>query len=179
MKKIIVVLFTLMVSAATFAGGPLKVINRKVTLQTLLRERAYANLVIDWSNAKYDKKKPLSEEFNEDDDYEFIQSDCVGKFMDGFNGESKGMIIDNRKEDASYSFIITVSNVDAFVRVMGFKVGKTEAKMWGNLKIVDNATNEVIAEIKIDEAEDGCDYVRRESFGKTFEILGQEVAKMK
>ena len=55
---------------------------------------------------------------------------------------------------------------------------RTEAKMWGTLKIVD-ASGDTIAEINIDEAEDGTDYVRREAFGKTFLLLGERIAKLK
>ena len=61
---------------------------------------------------------------------------------------------------------------------MGFG-SRTEAKMWGVLKIVEKKTGKVLAEIKIDEAEDGTDYVFREAFGKTFLLLGAGVAKLK
>jgi hypothetical protein len=73
--------------------------------------------------------------------------------------------------------MITVKNIDSFINVMGWG-SRTEAKMWGTLKIVD-ASGDTIAEINIDEAEDGTDYVRREAFGKTFLLLGERIAKLK
>ena len=76
MKKIFLALF-IMVCATTFARNPLKIINSKVAFRTFLQEKASANLVIDWTNAKYDNKKQFADEFNEDDDYAFIQKDCA------------------------------------------------------------------------------------------------------
>ena len=178
MKKIFLALF-IMVCATTFARNPLKIINSKVAFRTFLQEKASANLVIDWTNAKYDNKKQFADEFNEDDDYAFIQKDCAEKFIEGFNAKSKGMKMENGKEDTTYKFVIAVRNMDASISPMGFTPGQTKSKMWGNLKIIDNASGDTIAEIEIDEVEDGTDYIRRESFGKTFMILGTKVAKLK
>lgn len=179
MKKIHLVIFMMMVCAATFARNPLKIVNSKVTFKTFLQKKASANLVIDWNNTKYDNKKPLADEFNEGDDYVFIQKDCANKFIEGFNSKSKGIKVENGNGDTTYKFVIMVNNVDACISVMGIKPGQTKSKMWGNLKIIDSASGDIISEIEIDEVEDGTDYVRRESFGKTFEILGQRVAKLK
>ncbi len=167
----------MMFSVVTFAGNPLKVVNSNVALKTFMKEKASANLVIDWKNAKFDNKKTLAEEFNKGDDYAFIQKDCAEKFIEGFNAKSKGIKLEQGKKDADYKFVITVTNTDTFINVMGWGA-PTEAKMWGNLKIVD-AKGGTVAEINIDEAEDGTDHVRREAFGKTFMLLGIRVAKLK
>ncbi|MBO7471817.1 MAG: hypothetical protein J6T78_08135 [Bacteroidaceae bacterium] len=177
MKKVLLSLFVMMISVATFAGNPLKVISSNVELKTFMKEQASANLVIDWKNAQYDNRKSAAAEFNEDDDYAFIQKDCAEKFIEGFNAKSKGIKLEQGKKDADYKFAITITNLDTFINVMGWGP-RTEAKMWGNLKITD-AKGSVVAEIEIDEAEDGTDYIRREAFGKTFLLLGQKVAKLK
>ena len=57
--------------------------------------------------------------------------------------------------------------------------GQWEGKMWGTLKIVKTSNGATLAEVDIEEAEDGKDYVRKESFGKTFKRLGGKVAKLK
>ena len=88
------------------------------------------------------------------------------------------MKLSDKKDGANYKFLIKVSNLDSFTNVMGWGA-RTEAKMWGTLTITDAASGETVAEINIDEAEDGTDYVRREAFGKTFLLLGERVAKMK
>ena len=177
MKKVFLALMAMAFSVVTYAGNPLKVINTKVALKTLMKEQASANLVIDWKNAKYDNKKSAAEEFSKDGDYAFIQKDCAEMLIKGFNAKSKGIKLEQGKKGADYKFVITVTNLDTFVNVMGWGA-PTEAKMWGNLKIFD-AKGGTIAEIEIDEAEDGTDHVRREAFGKTFMILGTKVAKLK
>ena len=177
MKKVFLAMMAMVFSVVTFAGNPLKVINSNVALKTFMKEKASANLVIDWKNAKFDNKKSAAAEFNKDDDYAFIQKDCAEKFIEGFNAKSKGIKLEQGKKGADYKFIITVTNLDTFVNVMGWGA-PTEAKVWGNLKIVD-AKGGTVAEIDIDEAEDGTDHVRREAFGKTFLILGTKVAKLK
>ena len=108
----------------------------------------------------------------------FIKKDCAEKFIEGFNDKSKGMKLSDKKDGANYKFLIKVTNLDSFTNVMGWGA-RTEAKMWGTLTIVDAASGDTVAEINIDEAEDGTDYVRREAFGKTFLLLGERVAKMK
>lgn len=177
MKKVLLAMMAMAFSVATFAGSPLKVVSSNVALKTFMKEQASANLVIDWKNAKYDNKKSAAAEFSQDGDYAFIQKDCAEKFIEGFNAKSKGIKLEQGKKGADYKFVITVTNLDTFVNVMGWGP-RTEAKMWGNLEIVD-AKGGTIAEIEIDEAEDGTDYVRREAFGKTFMILGTKVAKLK
>lgn len=174
MRKVFLTLLVMLVCIATYAGKTLSVINSKVQLKQFMKEQANACLVIDWSGAKYDNKKSASSEFGKD--FNFIKEDCVSKFIEGFNAKSKGIKLKKDKKGTTYKFVITVRNLDSFVNVMGG--GRTEAKMWGDLKIT-NAKGGAIAEIKIDEAEDGTDYVRREAFGKTFMKLGQKVAKLK
>lgn len=176
MRKAFFTMIAMLACVASFAGSPLSVVNSRVALKKFMAEKASAGLVIDWSDAKYDNRKTAAAEFG--DDYEFIQTDCADKFIEGFNTKSKGIKLEKGKEDAVYKFIIMIRNLDSFINVMGFGP-RTEAKVWGTMKIVDNASGDTIAEINIDEAEDGTDYVRRESFGKTFLLLGARVAKLK
>lgn len=175
MKKLFVALCALFVCVAAFAGNPLSVVNKTTDLKSLFKNNATACLVIDWSQTLYDNQKKASEEFGSD--YDFIKNDCASKFIEGFNHRSKGLKLTTEKQGADYKFMLTVKNLDSFVNVMGFGP-RTEAKMWGTLKIVD-ASGTTVAEIKIDEAEDGTDYVKKEAFGKTFLLLGDRVAKLK
>lgn len=175
MRKLVLALMAMFASVTMFSGNPLSVKSSKVELKKFMKEAATANLVLDWSKTQYDNKKTAATEFGED--YAFIKKDCAEKFIEGFNAKSKGIKLEQGKKGADYKFVITVTNLDSFVNVMGWGL-RTEAKMWGNLKIVD-AKGGTVAEIEIDEAEDGTDYVRREAFGKTFMILGTKVAKLK
>lgn len=175
MKRVFLAMMVMFASVALFAGSPVKVTKSTVTLKEFMKEQATANLVLDWSNTKFDNKKSASAEFGKD--FNFIKEDCADKFIQGFNAKSKGIKLTKDKKGTTYKFTITVRNLDCFVNVFGGG-GRTEAKMWGTLKIT-NAKGTTIAEIDIDEAEDGTDYVRRESFGKTFMLLGRRIAKLK
>ena len=177
MKKMLVALCALFVSVSLSAGNPLKVTNAKTSLKEFFKKDAKAYLVLDWNKTQYDNKKTALEEFGATD-YDFIKKDCAEKFIEGFNNKSKGVKLSDKKDGANYKFLIKVSNLDSFTNVMGWGA-RTEAKMWGTLTITDAASGETVAEINIDEAEDGTDYVRREAFGKTFLLLGERVAKMK
>ena len=176
MKKFFVTMCAVLLSMSAFAGNPLSVENSKVNLKDFLKKDAVACLVIDWKGAKYDNKKAVEEELGSD--YDFVKKDCAEMFIEGFNDKSKGLKLQGDESGAAYRFEIKVTNLDTFVNVMGFGA-RTEAKMWGTLKIVDAASGDTLAEIKIDEAEDGTDYVRREAYGKTFLLLGARIAKMK
>lgn len=175
MRKICFTLVLTFVSVVTFAGNPLSVVSSKVDLKQLMKEDAYAILVIDWSRAKYDNKKTAAAEFGKD--FAFIKNDCADKFIEGFNDKSKGIVLDKNRKKAPYKFVIRVTNLDAYVDVM--RGGQWEGKMWGTLKIVKTSNGATLAEVDIEEAEDGKDYVRKESFGKTFKRLGGKVAKLK
>lgn len=175
MRKICFTLVLMFVSVVTFAGNPLSVVSSKVDLKQLMKEDAYAILVIDWSRAKYDNKKTAAAEFGKD--LAFIKNDCADKFIEGFNDKSKGIVLDKNRKKAPYKFVIRVTNLDAYVDVM--RGGQWEGKMWGTLKIVKTSNGATLAEVDIEEAEDGKDYVRKESFGKTFKRLGGKVAKLK
>lgn len=175
MKKMAVLLCSMLVCMSALAGNPLKVTSSKVNLKDFMKKNATATLVLDWKNTTYDEKKSPLDEFSATD-YEFIKKDCTEKFIEGFNDKSKGLKL-GQGDKGDYQFMITVKNIDSFINVMGWG-SRTESKMWGTLKIVD-ASGDTIAEINIDEAEDGTDYVRREAFGKTFLLLGERIAKLK
>ncbi|MBR6309631.1 MAG: hypothetical protein IKR52_00325 [Paludibacteraceae bacterium] len=176
MKRCLIAIFAMFVNVAAFAGSPLTVVKSNVPMKQLMAEKVDANLTIDWSKAKYDNSQKASGKLGKD--YEFVKKDCAAKFIEGFNAKSKGINLGTANKNAKYLFQLRVDNLDSFVNVMGFG-SRTEAKMWGVLKIVEKKTGKVLAEIKIDEAEDGTDYVFREAFGKTFLLLGAGVAKLK
>ena len=176
MKKLLITMCAMLVGMVAFAGNPLSVVNTKVQLKKFMKQEAKACLVIDWSQAKFDNKKAAADEFG--DDYEFIKKDCAENFIEGFNNETKGIEMRAEENGATYKFLIIVENLDAFVNAF-WGGGRTEAKVWGKLTIIDLSNGDTLAEVRIDEAEGGSDFVRRESFGETFAELGETVAKIK
>lgn len=175
MRKVWLALLLTLVCVATIARNPLYVVNSKVALKQLMKEDVYATLVIDWSRAKYDDKKSATAEFGKD--FAFIKNDCADKFIEGFNAKSKGIALEKNRKKVAYKFVIRVTNMDAYVDVM--RGGQWESKVWGTLKIVKASNGATVAEVEIEEARNGKDYVRKESFGKTFKRLGEKVAKLK
>ena len=177
MKRLTTLIAAMVICIGCFAGNPLKVTQGdKNAVKAMMKETATAVVEFDWSSTMYDNKKTAKDEFGED--YAFVVNDCQTSFVNGFNGESKGLQLTNKAEGAKYKFVLSVTNVDCFFAVMRF-VPRHESKMWGKLTIKNAADDETVAEISIDEAEDGCDVVRRESFGKTFLLLGKRLAKFK
>jgi hypothetical protein len=177
MKKLsLVVLLLMCFFAFSYARNPLIIIKSSIKPKELMKKKACATLTIDWSEALYDNDRKVEIEF--DKDSIFTKKDCYNKFVEGFNTFSKGLIIDNDGDNIAYEFVLKVSNIDAHVSVMGFGP-RHVAEVWGELKVIDKASNEVVLQVKIDEADDGDDYVRRECFGKTFLDVGQRFAKIK
>lgn len=176
MKKSLIVICMLLCSIAAFAGNPIKAIDGKENLKDIMGTKADALVELDWSNAKYDKSKDLKTEFAED--YDYILNDCEKNFIEGFNKKSKGLQLAKESTDAKYKVVLKVTNVDHYFQPMSF-VPKNEAKMWGNLEIIDLSNNQTVVTVVIDEAEDGLDFTVKDCYGKTFNKLGERIAKLK
>ena len=176
MKRTLFTFLVMLIGSTAFAGNPLTVVNSSIDLKELKKKDVAAVLVIDWNSTKFDNKKAASKEFGKD--WAFIKKDCTDKFIEGFNKKSKGLKLQKSAKGAKYKFTIKVTNIDSFAKVFGGG-GQTVGKVWGTLKIQELPKGRVVAEVEITEAEDGRDYVRRESFGKTMKLLGVRVAKLK
>ncbi len=177
MKKFSLIALLLMCFFAfSYARNPLIIVKSSVKPKDLMKEKACATLTIDWSEALYDNEKKVEIEF--DKDSIFTKKDCYNKFVEGFNTFSKGLKIDNNENNIAYEFVLIVRNIDAHISVMGFGP-RHVAELWGDLKVIDKSSNEVVLQIKIDEADDGDDYVRRECFGKTFLEVAKRLTRLK
>ena len=176
MKRFATLLFTLTLCLFTFAGNPIKIVTGKTAIKGILSENATAVMQFDWTCATYDGKCSIGEELGED--AAFVVNDCQNKFVTGFNTKSKGLKLCEQSDGAKYKVLLTVTKMDCFFAAMSF-VPRHEGKMWGKIAITSAETGETLFEANIDEAEDGQDMVRKECFGKTFELLGEKVAKLK
>jgi hypothetical protein len=176
MKKNLMAICLLLCSVAALAGSPFKKITGKENLKPILRNEAEALIEFDWSNAKFDKTKDLKTQFA--GDYDYILNDCEQKFIEGFNEKTKKMKLVKNSSDAKYKVVLKVSSVDHYYQAMIF-IPRFEAKMWGNLEIIDLTTNQPVVTVVIDEAEEGYDFVIKDCYGKTFKELGENVAKLK
>lgn len=176
MKRFITALFAITLCLVSFAGNPVKIVTGKANAKGIMADNATAAIKFDWSDTTYDGKQSISDYFGKDCD--FVVNDCQKKFVESFNTASKGLKLTDQTEGAKYIFTLTVSKVDCFFAAMRF-VPRHESKMWGKLTVCSAETGETLLEANIDEAENGCDFVRNESFGKTFGLLGERIAKLK
>lgn len=176
MKKISIILIALFACTVAFAGNPIKLITGKKEAKNLMKLNVTMCVNYDWSNAKYDTDKELKDQWGVD--YDYIINDCEKSFINGFNENSNGPVFTASDENAQYSLLLKITNVDSYFSVMSIPA-RYEAKMWGHLTIVSNSTGSVVLEAEIDEAEDGKDFVPRDCFGKTFGELGKTISKMK
>ncbi len=174
LTKTLVVICCMLMATATCLAGPIKEISGKKEYKNILKESAVAVLKCDWTAATYDGKQPVAEYFAAD--WDKVRTDCERSFINGFNDKSSALKLASTSSDAKYTFTLKVDKVDCFFAAMAF-VPRHEAKMWGQLDVTDNTTGSVVASFKINEAEDGRDMVRNESFGKTFLEIGKKFAK--
>lgn len=176
MRKIFCTIFLAFTCTTAFADNPLRVISEKSELKSLMKENAIICLQMDWSEATYDNEISVKEKFGEDLDY--IMTDCDVNMLAGFNEHSKGLKMQLEEDGAKYKMLVKVENIDR--RVMPVAVGRPhEGQVWGDIIITNVATDEEIAEIRIEEAEEGYDATPDGCFGKTFYIVGKKVAKLK
>ncbi len=176
MKKNLTLLLFMLIGMVAIAGNPFKGFTGKENLKGIMETDGSAQLVFDWSEAKYDYTKDLKEGLKED--YDFVLSDCFGKYMDGFNSKSKHLKLSTSDNGVKYKFVLKITNIDKRFQPFGF-VPKHEGLMWGKLEIVDIATQQVVSTVDIFKAMDGTDFVPKECFGATFYLLGNKTAKLK
>lgn len=158
-----------------FAGNPFKIIVGKENAKSVMRQPAIAIVDFDWSSTMYDFKITAKEKFG--NDYDFIVNHCQNSFITAFNGASKGLrVTTDSSVEAQYKVVLKVTNLDSYMQVMGF-APRPEGKVWGKFIVSSVATGEKVLEVKIDEAEDGTDFVWRECFGKTFAEMGKNLTK--
>ena len=176
MKRLLLTAILALSAVIAFAGNPLKIVNGKDQVKTIMKENTTVVVEFDWSQAKYDNKKTLKEQW--EGDYDYIVNDCEESFIKGFNENAKKLKMAKEADNAKYKFVLTVTNIDRFFAAMAF-IPQHEAKMWGTLTIVDIASNQTLAEVRIDEAEDGQHVDVKQCFGETFEELGEKIAKLR
>ena len=94
MKNFFMTMCLLLCSIVAMASNPLKAIEGKKNLSTIMRSKGKALIVFDWSEAKYDKDKDLKEKLGTD--YDFVLSDCENSLIKAFNEKSKKNKISRR-----------------------------------------------------------------------------------
>ncbi len=170
MKKILFTMLMLIVSCVMYAGSPVKSGNKK-----FLKDEGTVQMVFDWKNAKYDKKKPLTEYWEKDDvKYEQRVEDAESNIIKGFNEKSKKLKAVTTS-GADYTMTIKIENLDYYFSVMGWAPGHVY-KIWATVTVTDK-TGATVCEMHFDEFKGGRDFVPYDAYTEMAEDFGKELAK--
>jgi hypothetical protein len=170
MKKIILMLFAVVVSCAAWAGD-----NYKITEGSLasLKNGGVASITIDMTNTQFDNKMPL----REDGRFGFVDKDIPNyqsEFVREYNEHTKAFRMTNDASEANYKFLLEVTNLDVFAQFFSFK-GGVATKIWGTLTILNEAGDKV-AVITLTEFE-SSGFTYSISLEETFEVFAKNLAK--
>lgn len=172
MKKLIFIFTVLVCMCSNAFASDIDVISGDDSF--LKKASGNAKLEIVWAGAKYDKKQPLEKHYKN-----LAELKRIGKngFIKTFNKKCKTVqVVENGK--AKYKFTVKVTNMDSYVKVMGFSQGLA-TKVWGKFTVTDTSTGKKIVEANIDEVTGSADLSPDDSFSKCFEELGKQISKLK
>lgn len=130
-------------------------------------------LSIDLSQAQYDKKKPLKQEYPNLDQ---LMARVVSEYISEFNNECKNFKILENASNAgdAVKMNIKVNNMDRYVNVFAWKPGVT-TKMYGTFSLIDSKGNVLVAGEIDDLQNEGVG--NDQSFEECFEELAESLAK--
>ena len=142
----------------------------------VMREKATANLVFDWSNAYWMEKGLMKDELSAVD-YENYTTRAPQKFQEAFNDNSKGLkIVDDSSAD--YEIKVVVSKIDYFFSVMSVVPGHKHT-FFGKVIVTRRSTGEEVLEVNLTRFKGGRDFVKDDSFYEMFLDLGKKISSLK
>lgn len=173
MRKILTLLFALLVSAASFAGNTVKVVKSINNAKAILGKNLSAVATIDWSEVKYDNSKDMHDVWGIK--YDYFAHECTEKFISGFNENSNGLQVATDAQHTKYSMTVNLTNIDKYFNVMNIVPGHT-VKIWATVVITSEQGDKVM-EIEVDSMKGSRDFSPDDCYTKAFHILGKRVAK--
>ncbi len=174
MKRLaILALFVCAFACVSFAGSGIKYASGDKKFFKTAEGSALLEFV--WDGATYDGRCPLRQEWPDLDQYIFKARDG---FLQDFTKKSKKVTITEKASEAKYKIVIRITNVDRYIKVMGFIPGPS-TKVWGTIVISDKATGEELLKVNLDEVEGGASPSPFESMSDTFELIGAKLPSFK
>lgn len=174
MKKILCAMLLAIGGCMTaMAGSDIRVTEGdKKFLKTV---RGNAELVFNWDEATFDNTEPLSSKFS---NLEELKKVAWNGFAETFNEKSSNVKVVRGGSDIQYRFLMKVSNMDQYFKVMGF-IPSPATKVWGEMIVTDITTGDVIAKIEVKEVDGGANPSPDGTFSDCFEELAKQVSKLK
>lgn len=143
---------------------------------TFIANKATACIVLDWSEAQWDKKKPVKEQWK--DEYDKYVTEGEKFLKKGFSEKSKKITLTDDCSKATLVYTIKLTNFDYYFSAMSWVPGHKH-KVWASVTVTEKATGKVLYEGKVKKFEGGRDFNHFDSYTECMEDFGKVVAKMK
>lgn len=172
MKKIYLTFCMAIIAVLAFAGG-IKVSKGKAAY---MKKDGKISVVFDWSDAKWDKEKPIKEQWAEE--YDTYIEAGEAQFIEGFNKKSKKVKIVKDESSSDYVMNVKFTNIDRFYSMMSVVPGNKH-RISAEITITDKTTGEVICTYNANEFKGGRDFSIFDSYKEAMLDLGTELAETK
>lgn len=142
---------------------------------SILNENAISFVEFDYSNAKWEEGQSY-EKFCGDTYLPRVQA-SVSDFIVSFNELSTGLKMSDKSEDAKYKMVFHIDNLE---RKQGMSMwGRFFIRIYGQIEIIDNSTNECVCTIAVNGHSGGDDFVPEDRLSKCFRALADKLIKLK
>lgn len=174
MKRLVsFMLFAILAITSVYAGR-LKTTNGDASI--VRNPDATAFVEINLEGCRWEKKEDYKAWCGNDYDARSGAAVVAG-FTSGFNDKTKGMKIVPTKNNAKYSIVFNVVNMQ---RKQGMGMwGSCFIKLYGTIIVTDLSTGEKVATIEVDGQNGDTDFVETDRIVKAFAGVGEAMAKIK
>lgn len=173
MKHLLFVIAACLFCLNALAGSDIKV---KSGNSVVVKEKTNAVIVFDFSDARWEQKESFKGWSG--NDYEKRVNAASKSFVSYFNENSKGLKLVDNLEQAEYSIIFKVTNLEKH-QVFSGMWGQGKISVTGTIDIVNVKTKEQVCSIFIDGYGASKDYNVTDGIGKCFKALGKDMTKLK
>lgn len=171
MKRIYLTICMITIATLAFAGG-IKVSKGKANY---MKKEGTISVVFDWSDAKWDKEKPVKEEWKKE--YDAYIENGEAQFIEGFNKKSKTIKI-VKDESSDYIMTVKFTNFDKFYSMMSIVPGNKH-RISAEITVTDKNSGEIVCVYNVNEFKGGRDFSIFDSYKEAMQDLGNDLAGTK
>lgn len=175
MKKIFIALLSLM-CLSTFAAKKSPVTIKSGSAEFLKKE-SIVNVIYDYTSARWEEDEDYKTWCDEGNDYEKRVQIGYDAFIEAFNVNNSILKAQKDAAGASITFNIKLTNLE---RKQGPGIwGSMFNRIYGEISVIDNATENEICKINIDGVRGDTDFNLYDRMYKCFAELGKHIATLK
>ena len=172
MKKLLICTYCLFIGLGVMAGN----IKVKNGTPNFVKENVCAIISFDFTNTRWEDRDSFREWSGKD--YETRVEVASKNFVISFNENTKGLKLIESKDDAKYTIVFVVDNLERHQAFTGMW-GQGKISVTGTITVIDISTNTTVCSMLIDGYGASKDYVITDAIGKCFKSLGKEITKIK